>query len=309
MRLWSYGRARARNPQLAQGFSGTCERRDVKTVFLQGAYDRLSRCVTASENVRHARSSTGTLSFMQEHALSHIPFAPSVARVRAHDWTQLSEQLDAHGYVRLPGLLDGEACAALVASYEQRELFRSRVVMARHGYGRGEYQYFARPLPELVQRLREALYAPLAAVANSWMQRLGRDTRFPETHEALERACAALGQTEPTPLLLKYGLDDENRLHQDMYGQLHFPLQVVAMLSHTGRDFDGGEFVLTEQRPRTQSRVEVVPMERGDAVVFAGALRPVTGSRGDYAVKMRHGVSRIRRGERMTLGVIFHDAQ
>jgi hypothetical protein len=237
-----------------------------------------------------------------------FPFASDVADVRAHDWTQRNEQLDANGYVRLPGLLDPDACAWLMAAYEQRELFRSRVVMARYGYGRGEYQYFARPLPALVQRLRQELYAPLVPQANAWMQRLRRDTRFPETHEQLAQACAALGQTQPTPLLLKYGVDDENRLHQDMYGELHFPLQVVIMLSQPGADFEGGEFVLTEQRPRMQSRVEVVPMQRGDAVIFAGALRPVMGSRGDYAVKMRHGVSRIHRGERMTLGVIFHDA-
>jgi hypothetical protein len=245
---------------------------------------------------------------MQQHALSHIPFAPYVARVRAQDWTQVSEQLDAQGYARIAGLLDPEACTGLIGLYEQRELFRSRVVMARHGYGRGEYQYFARPLPELVQRLRQELYAPLVAQANAWMLRLRRDTRFPDTLEALEQACAALGQTQPTPLLLKYAVDDENRLHQDMYGELHFPLQVVTMLSQPGHDFDGGEFVLTEQRPRVQSRVEVVPMERGDALIFAGALRPVTGVRGDYTVKVRHGVSRVRRGERMTLGVIFHDA-
>jgi len=242
--------------------------------------------------------------FMQQVS----PFGPSVASMRAHDWTQRIEQLDAQGYVKLSGLLDAAACTGLNAAYEQSALFRSRVVMARHGYGRGEYQYFARPLPALVQRLRQELYAPLVPLANSWMQRLRRDTRFPETHEALEQACAALGQTQPTPLLLKYGVDDENRLHQDMYGELHFPLQVVIMLSQPGQDFEGGEFVLTEQRPRMQSRVEVVPMERGDGVVFAGAQRPVAGSRGDYAVKMRHGVSRVRRGHRMTLGVIFHDA-
>jgi uncharacterized protein len=237
-----------------------------------------------------------------------FPFASDVAEVRAHEWTQRCEQLDANGYVRLPGFLDPDACTELMAAYDQPELFRSRVVMGRHGYGRGEYQYFARPLPKLVQRMREELYARLVPQANAWMQRMRQDTRFPETHAQLERACAALGQTQPTPLLLKYGVDDENRLHQDMYGELHFPLQVVTMLSQPGTDFEGGEFVLTEQRPRMQSRVEVVPMGRGDAVIFAGALRPVTGSRGDYAVKMRHGVSRIRRGERMTLGVIFHDA-
>lgn len=246
---------------------------------------------------------------MNARALSDLPFAPSVARVRAQAWTQLSEQLDDRGYVRLSGLLDNEACAALIAAYARPELFRSRVVMERHGYGRGEYQYFNRPLPTLVQRLRQELYRPLVPVANNWMERLGRETRYPEALEQLERACAERGQTQPTPLLLKYGVGDENRLHQDMYGELHFPLQVVVMLSQPDVDFEGGELVLTEQRPRMQSRVEVVPMGRGDAVVFTGAERPVAGSRGDYAVKMRHGVSRIRRGARMTLGVIFHDAQ
>jgi uncharacterized protein len=245
---------------------------------------------------------------MLQHAFSRIPFAASVARVRDQNWTQLLEQLDAKGHIRITGLLDPDVCSELIQLYEQRTLFRSRVVMARHGYGRGEYQYFARPLPELVQRLREALYGPLVGLANSWMARLRKDTRFPDSHEELARACAAAGQTQPTPLLLKYGPEDENRLHQDMYGELHFPLQVVSMLSQPGVDFEGGEFVLTEQRPRMQSRVEVVPMARGDAVIFAGALRPVMGTRGDYAAKVRHGVSRIRRGERMTLGLIFHDA-
>jgi uncharacterized protein len=225
-----------------------------------------------------------------------------------HDFRGLSEQLDAHGYARLPALLDAKTCAELIALYAVPEHFRSRVVMARHGFGRGEYQYFARPLPELVQRLRQELYERLAPQANRWMERLSRDTRFPETLEGLEAACSALGQSNPTPLLLKYAQGDENRLHQDMYGELHFPLQVVSLLSEPERDFLGGEFVLTEQRPRMQSRVEVVPMARGDAVVFTGSLRPVTGTRGDYAVKVRHGVSRIRQGERFSLGVIFHDA-
>jgi hypothetical protein len=231
-----------------------------------------------------------------------------VQRLENLDWTAVAEQLDARGYARFPGLLDAETCAQLIALYAKAELFRSRVVMARHGYGRGEYQYFARPLPDLIQRLRQELYACLAPHANRWMERLRRDTRFPDTLEQLEVACAELGQTQPTPLLLKYGPGDENRLHQDMYGELHFPLQMVALLSEPDHDFVGGEFVLTEQRPRMQSRVEVVSMSRGDAVVFAGALRPVTGTRGDYAVKVRHGVSCIRRGERFSLGVIFHDA-
>ena len=245
---------------------------------------------------------------MQRHDASNTLFAQSVARVRAQAWTQLTSQLDAQGYTSLPGLIDAESCRALIASYAEPALFRSKVVMERHGYGRGEYQYFARPLPELVQQLRHELYAELAPLANNWMERLRRETRFASELSGLERACAELGQTQPTPLLLKYKADDENRLHQDMYGELHFPLQVVVMLSEPGRDFSGGELVLTEQRPRMQSRVEVIPMQRGDAVIFAGAFRPVTGTRGDYAVKVRHGVSRVRHGERYTLGVIFHNA-
>jgi uncharacterized protein len=229
-------------------------------------------------------------------------------RIRALPWTQLTEQLDAQGYVSIPDLIDEPTCAQLIELYALDSLFRSKVVMARHGYGRGEYQYFARPLPELVQLLRQGLYGPLAPLANAWMERLRRDTRFPETLAGLEQACAALGQTQPTPLILKYGPEDENRLHQDMYGELHFPLQVVVLLSQPGRDFEGGELVLTEQRPRMQSRVEVIPMSRGDAVIFTGAARPVLGSRGEYAVKVRHGVSRVRQGQRYTLGIIFHDA-
>lgn len=245
---------------------------------------------------------------MQRHDAPIIPFAPSVARVRAQDWTLLTSQLDTQGYISLPGLIDAEICRALITLYAQAQKFRSKVVMERHGYGRGEYQYFARPLPELVQQLRQSLYAPLAPLANRWMERLRRETRFASELDGLEHACAELGQTQPTPLMLKYTAGDENRLHQDMYGELHFPLQVVVLLSEPGREFSGGEFVLTEQRPRMQSRVEVIPMQRGDAVIFAGALRPVTGSRGDYAVKVRHGVSRVRHGERFTLGVIFHNA-
>lgn len=244
---------------------------------------------------------------MRRHDASNS-FAPCVARVHAQNWSRLTEQLDAQGYISLPGLVDAEACRALIALYAEPGLFRSKVVMERHGYGRGEYQYFAQPLPELVQQLRQELYVQLAPLANNWMERLRRDTRFASELAGLERACAELGQTQPTPLLLKYTAGDENRLHQDMYGELHFPLQVVVLLSEPGREFSGGEFVLTEQRPRMQSRVEVIPMQQGDAVIFAGALRPVTGTRGDYAVKVRHGVSRVRHGERFTLGVIFHNA-
>jgi hypothetical protein len=229
----------------------------------------------------------------------------------AYDWQAAQQQLDARGVAVLPGLLDAERCQALIALYTQSERFRSRVVMAQHGFGRGEYQYFARPLPALVQTLREELYARLTPCANSWIQRLGLgvDTSYPADLSTFERACAAVGQTQPTALLLKYGPDDENRLHQDLYGELAFPLQVVALLSQPGVDFTGGELVLTEQRPRMQSRVEVVPLARGDAAIFAGAVRPVSGTRGDYRVKMRHGVSRVGAGARYTLGIIFHDAR
>jgi len=230
-------------------------------------------------------------------------------RLAAHDWPGAMSALDARGYAIVPALLDDTQCHELQHLYPRPELFRSRVVMANHGYGRGEYQYFARPLPALVQQLRAALYARLVPQANSWMQRLDETTRFPDSLPALEQACAAVGQTEPTALLLKYGADDDNRLHQDLYGELVFPLQVVVLLNEPGSDFTGGELVLTEQRPRMQSRVEVVPLGRGDAAIFAGSSRPVTGSRGDCRAKMRHGVSRVCQGERMTLGIVFHDAK
>ncbi|WP_426189515.1 2OG-Fe(II) oxygenase [Massilia sp. DWR3-1-1] len=226
----------------------------------------------------------------------------------ALDWDAIRERLDAHGCAVVPALLDAAACAALAASYAERALFRSRVVMERHGFGRGEYQYFAYPLPDLVARLREQLYGPLAAIANDWHAALGIDSRFPAAHAGLIARCHAAGQRRPTPLLLQYGEGDYNCLHQDLYGEQLFPLQLVVLLSQPGSDFTGGELVLTEQRPRMQSRVEVVPLERGDAVIFPVNLRPVNGARGPYRVAMRHGVSRIRSGARHTLGIIFHDA-
>lgn len=226
----------------------------------------------------------------------------------ALDWQAIEDDLNRHGCAVVPGLLDTGACRALAAQYEQPESFRSRVVMARHGYGRGEYQYFAYPLPEPVAALRSALYAPLAAIANRWQAALGLAARFPLEHDAFLARCHAAGQTRPTPLLLRYGEGDYNCLHQDLYGAHVFPLQLAVLLSRPQVDFTGGEFVLTEQRPRMQSRVEVVPLQQGDAVIFAVAQRPVNGVRGSYRVSMRHGVSRLRSGARHTLGVIFHDA-
>jgi hypothetical protein len=221
-------------------------------------------------------------------------------------WPELLAALDERGFVEVGPLLDAAACAELVALYAQPERFRSKVVMARHGYGRGEYQYFADPLPPLVEDLRHSLYAPLVPLANLWCERMGSDQRFPSTLAELRERCRAAGQTRPTPLLLRYGPGDYNCLHQDLYGALSFPFQVVVQLS-TG--FTGGELVLTEQRPRMQSRVEVLTPGQGQAVVFSVNQRPAQGRRGYHKVKMRHGVSRLRSGERYTLGVIFHDAE
>ena len=210
--------------------------------------------------------------------------------------------------VLLPALLDSRQCDDLAALYQPAVGFRSHVVMQRHGFGRGEYRYFSYPLPPLVQDLRTTLYRHLAHIANRWHARMGRETRFPDEHPAFLERCHAEGQARPTPLLLQYGAGDYNCLHQDLYGAHVFPLQMAALLSEPGEDFIGGEFVLTEQRPRMQSRVDVLPLRKGDAVVFAVNERPVSGTRGDYRVKMRHGVSRVRTGHRHTLGIIFHDA-
>ena len=247
---------------------------------------------------------------LHEHERHSEPSTRGVgARVAALPFATLHAELDARGFVTVPRLLTATECAQLVALYDEPTHFRSRVVMARHGYGRGEYQYFDNPLPPLVTALREAAYPPLVPVANRWHERLRDPARFPDTLAALHAECAALGQLRPTPLLLKYGPDDYNCLHQDLYGDLTFPLQLAVLLSEPGEDFEGGEFVLTEQRPRMQSRVEVVPLQRGDAVLFAVHHRPVTGARGDYRVHMRHGVSRVLRGDRYTLGVSFHQAK
>jgi hypothetical protein len=231
------------------------------------------------------------------------------ALVAALDWPRIAGDLDAHGCAVINGVLSEAACAALAASYADDALFRSRVVMSRHGFGRGEYKYFAYPLPDAVVALRMALYPPLAAIANRWNEVLGIETRYPNGHAAFLERCHAAGQTRPTPLLLHYEPGDYNCLHQDLYGEHVFPLQVAFLLSTPGQDFTGGEFVLTEQRPRMQSRAEVVPLGRGDGVIFPVHHRPVQGTRGVYRVNLRHGVSRMRSGQRHTLGIIFHDAQ
>jgi len=223
------------------------------------------------------------------------------------DWPQMAAELDVNGFAILSHCLDASECRGIAASYDSGG-FRSRIDMERHGFGRGEYQYFAYPLPPPVAHLREAFYSRLAPIANRWNELLGVAARFPAAHRDFLKTCHAAGQTRPTPLLLRYGPGDYNCLHQDLYGEHVFPLQVAILLSEPAVDFSGGEFVLTEQRPRRQSRVEVCPLRQGDAVVFAVHHRPVQGTRGVYRVNMRHGVSRIRTGARHTLGVIFHDA-
>ncbi|MBV9538900.1 MAG: 2OG-Fe(II) oxygenase [Acidisphaera sp.] len=226
----------------------------------------------------------------------------------ALDWDELAARLDEDGHATTPPLLDAAACASLAAGWDRPEQFRSRVVMARHGFGSGEYRYYAAPLPAPIAALREALYPPLAALANRWAARLGRPERYPPALGGFLAACHEAGQTRPTPLLLRYEAGDYNCLHQDLYGPLAFPLQATLLLSDPARDFSGGEFLLVEQRPRMQSRGTVVPLAQGGAVLFATNERPVAGTRGDYRVRVRHGVSRLRSGLRFTLGVIFHDA-
>ncbi len=230
-------------------------------------------------------------------------------RVKAIDWKRISTELDAEGSAVIENLISPAECAALVALYPDEKWFRSRVVMSRHGFGRGEYKYFSYPLPDLIGKLRAALYPHLAVVANRWNSAMDVDVRFPGQHAAFIRRCHAAGQRRPTPLLLQYGADDYNCLHQDLYGEHVFPLQATILLSELGRDFTGGEFVITEQRPRMQSRPMVIPLCQGDAVVFAVHHRPVQGARGVYRVNLRHGVSRVRSGHRHTAGIIFHDAQ
>ncbi len=229
-------------------------------------------------------------------------------RIAAADWASLSQELDAHGAAVLEGLLEPAACEALVELYGRDAIFRSRVVMAQHGFGRGEYRYFAYPLPELVATMRARLYPHLVPIANRWNEAMGIEVRYPDDHSAFVERCHAAGQTLPTPLLLQYGAGDFNCLHQDLYGEHVFPLQVAVLLSAPERDFTGGEFVMTEQRPRMQSRPMVLPLRQGDSAIFAVQRRPVQGVRGTSRVNLRHGVSRVRSGSRHTMGIIFHDA-
>ncbi len=237
------------------------------------------------------------------------PIATVAGRATALDWRRIGEELDAHGSAVARSVLSPEECERLAATYAAEGPFRSRIVMGRHGFGRGEYKYFAHPLPDLVRELRTALYPPLAGIADRWNEALGMEVRYPRDHAAFLARCHRAGQTRPTPLLLQYGEGDYNCLHQDVYGEHAFPLQVAFLLSAPGRDFTGGEFVLTEQRPRMQSRAEVVTLGQGDGVVFPVHHRPVRGARGFYRVNMRHGVSRLRSGHRHTMGIIFHDAK
>ncbi len=243
-----------------------------------------------------------------KEALAITPAKDIAGRVKALNWERVSKDLDAQGCAMIEGLITREESDVLAELYPEDGIFRSRIVMGRHGFGRGEYKYFSYPLPNIVAGLRTAIYPCLAPIANRWNAAMGIDVRYPGKHADYIARCHDAGQLRPTPLLLQYGADDYNCLHQDLYGEHVFPLQVTILLSEAGRDFTGGEFVLTEQRPRMQSRPEVVPLRQGDAVVFAVHTRPVQGTRGIYRVKLRHGVSRIRSGHRRALGIIFHDA-
>lgn len=231
------------------------------------------------------------------------------ARLQGYGWQRIGHDLDHRGHALLEGLLAPDECAAIAALYDDDRLFRSRVVMARYGFGSGEYKYFDAPLPDIVGALRTHAYHLLVPTTNRWNRALRSDVEFPATHAEFIERCHRAGQMRPTSLLLRYGAEDYNCLHQDLYGEQVFPLQMAVLLSEPGRDFAGGEFVLTEQRPRMQSRAEVVPLRQGDAVIFAVHHRPVQGTRGIYRVNLRHGVSRVREGQRHTLGIIFHDAE
>ena len=244
-----------------------------------------------------------TTAELKHRTVRTMPSGPAI------DWTSVASELDAHGCAIVGPLLSPKECRAISDLYGADEPFRSRVVMARHGFGRGEYQYFAYPLPKAIATLRTALYPELARIANRWNEQMGFAVRYPAAHDEFLQRCHKAGQAKPTPLLLQYGAGDYNCLHQDLYGEHVFPLQVAILLSQPGVDFTGGEFVLTEQRPRMQSRAEVVPLRQGEGVIFPVHHRPVQGARGVYRVNMRHGVSRLRSGARFTLGVIFHDAK
>lgn len=242
----------------------------------------------------------------KQNAKHTLAIAP---RVDSVDWKRVYHDLDADGHAVLEQLISAEECETLTKLYSQEELFRSRVIMSQHGYGRGEYKYFAYPLPDLIAQIRASVYRYLVPVANRWNQAMKLEVRYPAEHQEFLARCHQAGQTRPTPLLLKYEQDDFNCLHQDLYGDHVFPLQLAILLAQPDKDFTGGEFILTEQRPRMQTRPMVVPLQQGDGVIFAVHQRPVLGTRGSYRVNMRHGVSRIRSGHRHTAGVIFHDAK
>lgn len=238
---------------------------------------------------------------------SEYPTIQGTDRVDQYDWTKIDPELSNYGAAVLESLLTPNECGWVASLYAEEERFRSHIIMARHGFGKGEYRYFKYPLPELISTLRTALYSRLAPIANQWNERMGEEARYPAEHAEFLKRCHEKGQVRPTPLLLQYVPGDYNCLHQDLYGELAFPIQVAILLSEPGTDFTGGEFVLTEQRPRMQSRAEVVPLTQGDAVAFAVHHRPVQGTRGTYRVNLRHGVSRVRSGRRHTVGIIFHD--
>lgn len=264
-----------------------------------------------SKSRSDCRRATAKIAHMKRDAtLRAQQKAASIAeRVASLGWMRIASDLDAYGAAVVPALLTAGECEELAALYQQEDRFRSRVVMARHGFGRGEYKYFSYPLPEMIAELRHTLYRPLADVANRWNEAMGIGIRYPADHATFLKRCHQAGQTKPTPLLLYYGEGDYNCLHQDLYGEHVFPLQTTILLSRPGQDFTGGEFVLTEQRPRMQSRPEVVPLSQGGGVIFAVHHRPVQGMRGTYRVTLRHGVSRVRSGRRQTAGIIFHDAE
>lgn len=242
-------------------------------------------------------------------AKPETPTSPTLPRVEAMDWSGITTHLDGNGWAVLPELLSPDECRSLASLYGDDSIFRSHIIMGRHGFGRGEYKYFSYPLPDIVADLRTALYPQLMPIANQWNESMGINVRYPAMHADFIKRCHKAGQARPTPLLLQYAAGDYNCLHQDLYGEHVFPLQVAILLSEPERDFTGGEFVLTEQRPRMQSRAAVVPLRQGDAVVFAVHHRPVQGTRGTYRVNLRHGVSQLRSGHRHTVGIIFHDAK
>jgi hypothetical protein len=246
---------------------------------------------------------------IKSEAPAIAPAGAIIRRVDALNWEQIEDDLDGFGSAVIPGLLIGQECDALASLYRREDIYRTRIVLAQHGFGRGEYKYFDYPLPDVLDGLRSGIYPHLVPLANRWNEAMRVDVRYPERHADFIEICHAAGQTRATPLILQYAAGDYNCLHQDLYGEHVFPLQVAVLLSEPGEDFTGGEFVTTEQRPRMQSRAEVVPLRKGDAVVFTVNNRPVTGSRGAYRVNLRHGVSRLRSGQRHTVGVIFHDSK